>query len=566
MEDLQGYFVGALKRRAVEVSERRLSAEELQQFREAKAAEVKNFVASGAFESLPEHLRPSKEQAIGMRWVLTWKHRDDGSVKAKARAILLGYQDPCYEHRDTTSPVMTRQTRQFQLQLAALKNWKVYKGDVTGAFLQGREYPDTLYCIPCPEICTALGLAEGSVTKLRRACYGLLDAPLEWYRTVVAVFEELGLERQWADACSWVYRVNGSVRGMISGHVDDFLFSGREDDAGWQEIISNIKQRFKWGDWDHGTFVQCGVQVEQTTEGFLLSQRRYVEGIKEIPVNSSRRKDKGLQTTGHEQTQLRALLGALSWHAQQVAPHMSAEVSLLLSEVKQSTVNTILRANQLLEAARARKEHRLRIHRFAEGTPLGLFAWVDAASQNRPDGGSTQGIVIGLAPESLLQGEMAPVSAVAWHSNRIDRVCRSPGSAETQAAVNGEDLLYYARFQWSELLYGSIDTKGPDSCVSKVLGCVITDSRNVFDKLRTEVLSIKGAERRANLELLSLKESQLRTGLHVRWVHSEAQLSNSLTKSGAGKEMGDVLSHEECVANSGRRGHAVGQAQEVGRT
>ena len=152
-----------MKRKAVEVSERRLSPEEQAEFRGAKQVEVKNFLSADAFEALPKHLQPSREQAVGMRWVLTWKLKDDGTRKAKARAVLLGYQDPCYEHRSTTAPVMTRQSRQMLLQMAAWKRWRVRKGDVSGAFLQGREYPDTLYCIPTPEICEAMNLPENSV-------------------------------------------------------------------------------------------------------------------------------------------------------------------------------------------------------------------------------------------------------------------------------------------------------------------------------------------------------------------------------------------------------------------
>ena len=50
-------------------------------------------------------------------------------------------------------------------------------------------------------------------------------------------------------------------------------------------------------------------------------------------------------------------------------------------------------------------------------------------------------------------------------------------------------------------------------------------------------MSIKGAEKRSNLELLSIKQSQQENGLHVRWVHSEAQLANALTKVGNAREL-----------------------------
>ncbi|OLP95920.1 Copia protein [Symbiodinium microadriaticum] len=535
LKNLPSYFVGALKRKAVEVSERKLNEEQKAQFRAAKTVEVRNFIAAKAFETLPEGLRPSKEQAIHMRWILTWKPVDGGGQKAKARAVLLGYQDPKYEHRATTAPVMTRQTRQMQLQLTAMRKWQLQKGDVSGAFLQGREYPDELFCVPCPEICQAMGLAEGTVTRLRRACYGLVDAPLEWYRTVDSFLQDLGLERTQADACAWVWRPEGRLRGMISGHVDDFLFSGGSGDRGWQAILDKIKQQFKWGDWEQDRFVQCGVQVEKTPEGFSLSQPQYLEGVKEIPLPASRRKERDAPTTEREKTQLRALLGAISWHAQQVGPHLSAEVSLLLSDISESTVETIIKANQLAYHARTRKDHKMLVHAFAEDEPVALFGWVDAANENRRDGGSTQGIFIGLGPASMLSGELGKVTPIAWHSNRIDRVCRSPGAAEAQAAVNGEDALYFARFQWGELVHGQVNVRRPNETVTKVTGCLVTDSRNVYDKLVTEVLVIKGKEKKTNIELLALKEAQKNHGVIIRWVHSEAQLANALTKHSSQK-------------------------------
>ena len=65
--DLQGFLVTNMKRRATELSEKRMTPDELRQFQEAKGVEVKNFIAAQAFESIPEHMKPSRNQAIGMR-------------------------------------------------------------------------------------------------------------------------------------------------------------------------------------------------------------------------------------------------------------------------------------------------------------------------------------------------------------------------------------------------------------------------------------------------------------------------------------------------------------------
>ncbi|CAE7239180.1 RE1 [Symbiodinium sp. CCMP2592] len=536
LRDLPSYFVGSMRRRAVELSERRMSPDEKAAFQGAKAIEVKNFVASKAFEILPSHLQPDKSQAIGMRWILTWKLKEDGSRKPKARAVLLGYQDEGYEHRATTSPVMTRTTRQLLLQLSAWKRWRVQKGDVTGAFLQSRQYPDQLFCIPCPEICESLGIPIGSVTRVKRACYGLVDAPLEWYRSVDTFLRSLGFERLWSDACCWVLREKGVLRGAISGHVDDFLFCGKDGDSLWESKVKAIKEQFKWGDWEQNKFTQCGVIIEQKPEGFELSQPTYLDNLQEIGINATRRKDRTQPTSDKEKSQLRALLGGISWHAQQVAPYLAAEVGLLLTEVSRSTVETIVKANILLATAKHKQDHIMKIHSFKETDHLTLIAWVDAAQGNRIDGGSTQGIFIGMSSTKLLSGAVEGVSPISWTSQKIDRACRSPGASESQATVNGEDSLYAARFQWSELLYGRPDLHCPDSHVRRTGGCVVTDSRNVYDKLETEVLVVKGAEKRTSIELLAVKESQQNTGVNLRWVHSEAQLANSLTKAGGYRE------------------------------
>ena len=534
LDDMSSYFTSQMKRRAVEVTEKRLTPAERELFRVAKEKEVKNFLAANAFEAIPAELRPNKSQAIGMRWILTWKKQEDGSSKAKARAILKGFQDPEYEYRTTTTPVMTRQTRQLLLSVAAQRRWKVKKGDVSGAFLQGREYPGSLYCIPCPEILQAMGLSEEEVVKVKRGCYGLVDAPHEWYMSVSEYFQTLGLQKSWSDPCCWMLKINGVLRGLIAGHVDDFLFAGHPDDAEWSKIEVAIQKHYKWSEWQTGDFTQCGVRIQEMPDGaFHLSQPHYMDGVQEINLSATRRKDSGASTNEWEKSQLRAALGGLSWHAQQVSPHLSAEIGLLLSEIKCSTVSTIVKTNKLVYEARRRKEHKLIIHAHGAGEELALYTWVDAACQNRPSGDSTQGIFIGLAPKRLSEGTVEKINPVAWHASRIDRVVRSPGAAEAKALVSGEDYLFHARYQLGELLEETTDVFDVDRTANRVHGCLISDSRNVYDKLQTSELSTKGAERRTDIELLCIKSAQRYNNVEVRWVHSEAQLSNALTKGGA---------------------------------
>ena len=341
--DLGCFFSKQLRRNAVEISERHLSPKELEGFRGAKQKEVKNFVVAKAFQKLPPHMKPSHSQVLKMRWILTWKLDDSPNtsplkkdpsgnpLKPKARAVVLGYMDPQYEHRPTSSPTMSRTTRQMFLQKCADCKFTVEKGDISGAFLQGDDFgPDRpMVCEPLPEICEALGVPAGSQMLLTKAAYGLVEAPIQWFLSVSRFLEGLGGERQLSDPCCWgFFREDRSPIGWICGHVDDFLFGGQGPE--WEVIKAKIKERFKWGQWESGRFLQCGVLIEQDEQGFKLSQPDYLDNINEIHVSRQRAQAPDSPINQQEMLQLRSVLGALSWHATQVAPQWSSSVSLLL--------------------------------------------------------------------------------------------------------------------------------------------------------------------------------------------------------------------------------------------
>ena len=327
--DLGCYFAKQLRRNAVEISERHLSEEELVGFRQAKTKEVRNFIVAKAFQHLPSHLKPSKNQILRMRWLLTWKLDENpegeplkcdsqgNPLKPKARAVVLGYMDPMYEHRPTSSPTMSRTTRQLFLQCCANHGFQVEKGDISGAFLQGDDFgPDRpMICEPLPEICEALGVSAQTPMLLTKAAYGLVEAPIQWFLSVSRYLESLGGERQFSDPCCWgFFDKDRNPIGWVCGHVDDFLFGGKQGEAQWEHIKAQIKARFKWGQWESTKFLQCGVLIEQTDTGFALSQPEYLNAVTEIHVSRARWSDVTAPVTSQELFQLRSVLGALSWH------------------------------------------------------------------------------------------------------------------------------------------------------------------------------------------------------------------------------------------------------------
>ena len=498
-----------------------------------------------AFKKLPENLKPSKSQILKMRWILTWKVDEESKegnpvkrdhlgnpLKPKARAVVLGYMDPLYEHRPTSSPTMSRTTRQLFLQNCANHQFTVEKGDISGAFLQGDDFgPDRpMMCEPLPEICDALGVPRESTMLLTKAAYGLVEAPIQWYLSVSRFLESIGGERQLSDPTCWgFFKQDRTPIGWICGHVDDFLFGGNLRDPEWQEIRKKIQDRFKWGQWESKRFTQCGVLIEQNAEGFLMSQPDYLETVTEIHVSRARWQHPESPVTAQELHQLRSVLGALSWHANQVAPQWSAPVSLMLSKIHSGTVNDILETNKLLRRAKLGQHQKMRLHAQVNTPPL-LAAWVDAADGHRSDGGSTKGIFIGWTSGRLLDGDLVRISPMFWQSAKIQRTCRSSGAAETHAAVDADDELYAVRFQVFEFQGGQVPLWSCDDAVRVIPGVIVSDSKNLYDRLNQTVLTLKGAEKKTDIATLCLKESMCSTDIQVRWVNGDSQLANSLTK------------------------------------
>lgn len=219
---------------------------------------------------------------------------------------------------------------------------KVKKGDVSGAFLQGRISYSTL-----------LHSMQGDHRR-----YGsLLQTGLFMPRLSGTGASKFGTGE--------IMVGSGELRGMIAGHVDDSMFTGHPDDKDWQTIESKIQSHYKWGTWETGKFVHCGVTIEEPPSGgYALSQPHYLDKISELNLNATRGREKNLPATEFEKTKLRGILGALSWHAQQVVPHLSAEVGLPLPEVSQSRVETVFKVNHVLRKAKARTDHKLLIHGF----------------------------------------------------------------------------------------------------------------------------------------------------------------------------------------------------------
>ena len=117
--DATAWAVQALRKTEVRWSS--LDAEGKSKFEAAKQAEVDQWLRAEATKAVSGHV-PS-DRVVRMRWVRTYK--DSGA--AKARIVLIGFEDPDLSELVSSSPTMCRRTRQLVLQYAAQRGWKCLK-------------------------------------------------------------------------------------------------------------------------------------------------------------------------------------------------------------------------------------------------------------------------------------------------------------------------------------------------------------------------------------------------------------------------------------------------------
>jgi len=166
---------------------------------------------------------PPKQKAISLKWVFKVKKDPEGNVvKHKACLVPKGYaQRQGIDFDEVYAPVARIETVRVLLALAAHGGWEVHHMDVKSAFLNG-ELTETVY------VQQPLGFMIGDsdkVLRLKKALYGLRQAPRAWNAKLDKEMIALGFERSKLEHA--VYRTNSGESFLIVGvYVDDLIISG----------------------------------------------------------------------------------------------------------------------------------------------------------------------------------------------------------------------------------------------------------------------------------------------------------------------------------------------------
>lgn len=137
---------------------------------------------------------PPGQKIIGLKWIYKLKKDANGRViKHKARLVAKGFvQEHDVDYDEVYAPVTRLETVRLLLALSAKKRWEVHHLDVKTAFLNG-DIKEDVY-VSQPEGFEKAG-EEHLVYKLKKALYGLRQAPRAWYEKLNSCLESLGFFR-----------------------------------------------------------------------------------------------------------------------------------------------------------------------------------------------------------------------------------------------------------------------------------------------------------------------------------------------------------------------------------
>eukprot|EP00253_Pinus_taeda_P014136 PITA_14136 len=148
----------------------------------------------------PEHKnkKKTKKSVVTSKWIYKIKHAADGSIdKYKARFVATGFlKEEGIDYEETFAPTARYTTICSLISLAASMKCKVHQMDIKTAFLNGT-IDEEVY-IEQPLGFEVKG-KEGYVCKLKKALYGLRQAPRAWYAKMDTYLQRLGFTKSSVD-------------------------------------------------------------------------------------------------------------------------------------------------------------------------------------------------------------------------------------------------------------------------------------------------------------------------------------------------------------------------------
>eukprot|EP00971_Amphidinium_carterae_P335324 6471125-Amphidinium_carterae.1 len=380
------------------------------------------------------------------------KHCGVPPLAAKARVVVLGFNDPDLSTIARYSPVISRVGVAFVLQVFASshcgsqRGWLLITADIATAFLQGtQQRTEPLYMwSPRDPLVAGSATFKPRMFEIQGNVYGLCNAPHTFSRKVIAQMSRAGFCQHPLDCMLFLYYSEGVLQAVAGFHVDDPLLACSRSFP-----MHLIREAFEWGSWS-----ECSVEdaTEQSPASLTFTGKQilvrhdgsvcvcmssYIDTLPQCEIPSARNRSDTTLQPGKEMQLYRSAIGSLQWMAGSARPDLAAWCSLL--QQPSPDVSNLRQVAECLEFARKTKDRGSSFYPVDLRSCL-LVLYADASFGNAAKSGSQCGMIIALTSSDCLKSaESFPASIIEYKSFRARRVCRSTLAAEAQAIEAGVD-------------------------------------------------------------------------------------------------------------------------------
>lgn len=238
-------------------------------------------------------------------------------MKYKARLVAKGYiQRRGIDFDEVFAPVARLQSVRLLLAVAAREGWEVHHMDVKSAFLN-RELLEEVYGAQ-PAGFEKKG-SEHKVLKLKKALYGLRQAPRAWNAKLDSSLLSLGFQKSTAEHGVYV-RGKGAARLIVGVYVDDLIITGC---SGIGKFKAEMLKLFKMSDLGLLSYY-LGLEVNQSAEGISIVQSSYAAKLLErsgmagcnpcaTPMETRLKLSKASESPLVDATEYRSIVGGLRY-------------------------------------------------------------------------------------------------------------------------------------------------------------------------------------------------------------------------------------------------------------
>jgi hypothetical protein len=170
---------------------------------------------------------PHGHRVITLKWVFKLKRDEAGAiVKHKARLVARGFlQQEGIDFDNAFAPMARMESVRLFLALVAQEGWHVHHMDVKLPFLND-DLKEEVYVHQPPGF--AIPGKEGKVLCLRKALYGLRQAPRAWNAKLDSTLKRMGFMPSPHEAAIY-RRCNGENALLVGVYIDDLVITGAKD-------------------------------------------------------------------------------------------------------------------------------------------------------------------------------------------------------------------------------------------------------------------------------------------------------------------------------------------------